>query len=84
MTTVDPDELERDPEVLKDIGRRFGGRLHSRPTWCAAEQCAWGMTSCSNVRTTRDRQLNLRGDDRALHSHWRGSVLRARAPGDAH
>ena len=27
MTTVDPDTLERDPEVLKDIVRRFGGRL---------------------------------------------------------
>ncbi len=27
MTTVDPDTLERDPSVLKDIGRRFGGRL---------------------------------------------------------
>jgi len=27
MTTVDPDTLERDREVLKDIGRRFGGRL---------------------------------------------------------
>ena len=27
MTTVDPDTLERDPEVLKDIGHRFGGRL---------------------------------------------------------
>ena len=27
MTTVDPDSLERDPEVLKDIGRRFGGRI---------------------------------------------------------
>ena len=27
MTTVDPDTLERDPQVLKDIGRRFGGRL---------------------------------------------------------
>lgn len=27
MTTVDPDTLERDPEMLKDIGRRFGGRL---------------------------------------------------------
>jgi uncharacterized protein YcbX len=27
MTTVDPDSLERDPDVLKDIGRRFGGRL---------------------------------------------------------
>jgi uncharacterized protein YcbX len=27
MTTVDPDTLARDPEVLYDIGRRFGGRL---------------------------------------------------------
>jgi uncharacterized protein YcbX len=27
MTTVDPDTLERDPKVLRDIGRRFGGRL---------------------------------------------------------
>ena len=27
MTTIDPDTLVRDPEVLRDIGRRFGGRL---------------------------------------------------------
>ena len=27
MTTVDPDTLDLDPEVLRDIGRRFGGRL---------------------------------------------------------
>jgi uncharacterized protein YcbX len=27
MTTVDPDTTEVDPAVLKDIGRRFGGRL---------------------------------------------------------
>ena len=27
MTTVDPDTLQRDPEVLRDIGKRFGGRL---------------------------------------------------------
>lgn len=27
MTTVDPDTLERDPEVLRDIGRRFSGKL---------------------------------------------------------
>jgi uncharacterized protein len=27
MTTVDPDTLDRDPEVLREIGRRFGGRL---------------------------------------------------------
>lgn len=27
MTTIDPDTLARDPGVLLDIGRRFGGRL---------------------------------------------------------
>ena len=27
MTTVDPDTLERDPDVLKDIIRRFDGKL---------------------------------------------------------
>jgi hypothetical protein len=27
MTTVDPDTLVREPEVLRDIGRRFHGRL---------------------------------------------------------
>ena len=27
MTTVDPDTLDRDPQVLRDIGRRFGGKL---------------------------------------------------------
>ncbi len=27
MTTVDPDTLVVDPRVLRDIGRRFGGRL---------------------------------------------------------
>jgi uncharacterized protein YcbX len=27
MTTYDPDTLAQDPGVLKDIGRRFGGRL---------------------------------------------------------
>jgi uncharacterized protein YcbX len=27
ITTVDPDTLARDPQVLRDIARRFGGRL---------------------------------------------------------
>jgi len=27
ITTVDPDTITRDPQVLRDIGRRFGGRL---------------------------------------------------------
>ncbi|MBC7841575.1 MAG: MOSC domain-containing protein [Gemmatimonadaceae bacterium] len=27
ITTVDPDTIARDPEVLRDIGRRFGGRI---------------------------------------------------------
>lgn len=28
MTTVDPDTITRDPEVLRDVGRRFGGTSH--------------------------------------------------------
>lgn len=27
LSATDPDTLHRDPEVLRDIGRRFGGRL---------------------------------------------------------
>jgi len=27
VTTIDPDTIVRDPEVLRDIGRRFGGKL---------------------------------------------------------
>jgi hypothetical protein len=27
MTTFDPDSLEQDPDVLRDIVRRFGGKL---------------------------------------------------------
>jgi hypothetical protein len=27
MTTFDPDTLEQDPTVLRDIVQRFGGRL---------------------------------------------------------
>ena len=27
ITTVDPDTITRDPDVLRDIGHRFGGRL---------------------------------------------------------
>lgn len=38
ITTVDPDTITRDPAVLRDIGRRFGGRLALnaevlRPGW---------------------------------------------------
>lgn len=38
MTTVDPDSITRDPQVLRDIGLRFGGRLALnaevlRPGW---------------------------------------------------
>jgi uncharacterized protein YcbX len=35
MTTIDPDTLERDPEVLRDIARRFGGLLALN---CAVER----------------------------------------------
>jgi uncharacterized protein YcbX len=40
MTTIDPDTLERDPEVLRDIARRFRGRLALN-----AEVLAPGMIS---------------------------------------
>jgi len=40
MTTVDPDTLERDPEVLRDIAGRFRGRLALN-----AEVLAPGMIS---------------------------------------
>lgn len=42
MTTVDPDSLERDPEVLRDIGRRFGGRLALNATVVRAGRIAVG------------------------------------------
>ena len=38
MTTVDPDTLQVDPEVLRDIVRRFGGNWRSMPTSCARAQ----------------------------------------------
>lgn len=38
MTTVDPDTLERDPGVLRDIGQRFRGRLALN-----AEVARWGI-----------------------------------------
>lgn len=38
MTTVDPDTITRDPEVLRDIGRRFGGKLAlNAAVLCAGE-----------------------------------------------
>ena len=46
MTTVDPDTLERDPEVLRDIGRRFGGRLALN-----AEVTRPGMVAVGDVAT---------------------------------
>jgi hypothetical protein len=47
MTTVDPDTLERDPGVLKDIIRRFDGALAlnaevTRPASFMLEiSCVW-------------------------------------------
>ena len=48
MTTVDPDTLERDPEVLRDIGRRFGGRLAPMPDHRAV----------AGARAKRDAQMD--------------------------
>ncbi|MBK6404786.1 MAG: isochorismatase family protein [Holophagales bacterium] len=44
MTTYDPDTLERDPEVLRDIGRRFGGRFGLN---------AWGKDPVRSPSATR-------------------------------
>ena len=49
MTTVDPDTLERDPDVLRDIARRFRGRLALN-----AEVVRPGLVSVGDaVRLTR-------------------------------
>lgn len=42
MTTVDPDTLERDPGVLRDIARRFGGRLALNASVLAAGRITVG------------------------------------------
>jgi len=56
MTTVDPDTLERDPEVLRDIGRRFGGRLALNAGVLAPGVVQRGMrvTFEGTARPTRD------------------------------
>ena len=54
MTTVDPDTLAVDPGVLKDIGRRFNGRLALN-----AEVSRPGMVSLG------DEVRLVRGTDRA-------------------
>ena len=33
MTTYDPDTVQQDPAVLKDIVKRFGGKLARTPRW---------------------------------------------------
>jgi hypothetical protein len=49
MTTVDPDTLERDPEVLRDIARRFRGQLALNADVLVPGQIAVG----DEVRLTR-------------------------------
>lgn len=64
MTTVDPDTLVRDPGVLRDIGKRFGGRLALN-----AEVVRGGPVRLGDpVRLRRDAQghtpsLSHAGDD---------------------
>jgi uncharacterized protein YcbX len=52
MTTVDPDTLDRDPEVLRDIGRRFRGRLALNAEVARAGTIAVGDA----VRLVRDER----------------------------
>lgn len=63
MTTVDPDTLERDPEVLRDIGRRFRGRLAlnadvARPGTIAVGDPVTLLRPATT--TTRDRESSAR------------------------
>lgn len=51
MTTVDPDRITRDPEVLRDIGRRFGGRLALN----AAVECGGPVSVGATVELERWR-----------------------------
>jgi len=56
MTTVDPDTLAVDPEVLKDIGRRFDGRLALN-----AEVLSPGAITIGDVaRTSRTSSTSIR------------------------
>ena len=43
MTTVDPDTLDRDPEILRDIGRRLAVAWRSTRMWPAAGRFASAM-----------------------------------------
>ncbi len=58
MTTVDPDTLDRDPEVLRDIGRRFGGRLALNADVLRAGQVALG----AEVELVRPASWSLSAD----------------------
>ena len=72
MTTVDPDTQERDPEVLRDIARRFGGRL-ALNAGCrnlAASPSATKCCSCGHrgppQRSSRSRHRNRAGIDSSV------------------
>lgn len=68
MTTVDPDSLERDHEVLRDIGRRFGGRLALN-----ADVTRPGTVSVGDVVRL------MRADEDGVPPLGRGAGTRARA-----
>ena len=54
MTTVDPDTLAVDPEVLRDIGRRFGGRLALNAEVRRGGRLAVGDPVALSSRTSKD------------------------------
>lgn len=57
ITTVDPDTLERDPEVLRDIARRFKGLLALNAEVLRPGRIAVG----DSVRLVRPGEANLVG-----------------------
>ena len=57
MTTVDPDTLERDPEVLRDIARRFKGLLALNAEVLRPGRIAVG----DPVRLARSNEPNVAG-----------------------
>ncbi len=55
MTTVDPETLEVDPDVLKEIGRRFNGRLALNAEVLAPGPIALGNTVHLEVPAVADQ-----------------------------
>jgi len=71
MTTVDPETLERDPGVLRDIGRRFGGRLALNAEVLRSGSVSVGDTVVLRIAAPRDQERHgrERNPERTRHEH---------------